>query len=125
MLLKNDKDILPLDATKIKTIAVIGQNAQAKFAHDGNSAADQDQLRNHAAGGYHQAGRRRHQGELRPRVCRAGRGGERPTRRRGGRARRAADLITPAVDAAKNADVAIVCAGLYRDQDQEAPIAGI
>ncbi len=37
VLLKNE-NFLPLDAAKIKTIAVIGGNATAKFCHDGGSA---------------------------------------------------------------------------------------
>ena len=35
---KNERQALPLDLSKIKSIAVIGYNANAKFAHDGNSA---------------------------------------------------------------------------------------
>ncbi len=38
VLLKNEKDLLPLDAAKLKTIAIIGANANAKFANDGGSA---------------------------------------------------------------------------------------
>jgi beta-glucosidase len=37
VLLKN-KNLLPLDAAKIKTIAIIGANADAKFVHGGGSA---------------------------------------------------------------------------------------
>ena len=37
VLLKN-KNLLPLDAAQIKTIAIIGENAAAKFAHGGGSA---------------------------------------------------------------------------------------
>ncbi len=39
VLLKNDRQVLPIDPAKVKTIAVIGQNAMTKFAHDGMSAA--------------------------------------------------------------------------------------
>ena len=38
MLLKNEGNLLPIDVAKTKTIAVIGSNAQAKFARDGDSA---------------------------------------------------------------------------------------
>ena len=37
VLLKNE-NFLPLDATRVKTIAVIGGNAAAKFCHDGGSS---------------------------------------------------------------------------------------
>jgi beta-glucosidase len=37
VLLKNDK-LLPLDASKLKTVAVIGANADASFAHGGGAA---------------------------------------------------------------------------------------
>ena len=39
VLLKNAGSLLPIDQAKTKTIAVIGDNARAKFAHDGSSAA--------------------------------------------------------------------------------------
>ena len=57
VLLKN-KNLLPLDSANIKTIAVIGANAAAKFAHGGGSANDQSALRNHRAGGHQQPSRR-------------------------------------------------------------------
>ena len=38
VLLKNDKDLLPLDGSKIKSIAVIRSNAKTPFARDGLSA---------------------------------------------------------------------------------------
>jgi beta-glucosidase len=38
VLLKNDGALLPIDATKIRSIAVIGENAVRKFAAGGNSA---------------------------------------------------------------------------------------
>jgi beta-glucosidase len=38
VLLKNQGDILPLDLTKIKSIAVIGENAVRKFEHGGGSS---------------------------------------------------------------------------------------
>src|SRR5262249_44471896 len=38
VLLKNKESLLPIDSAKIKTLAIIGDNAKAKFAHDGNSA---------------------------------------------------------------------------------------
>jgi beta-glucosidase len=39
VLLKNEKETLPLDATKISSLAVIGENAVTEFAHGGGSAA--------------------------------------------------------------------------------------
>jgi beta-glucosidase len=38
VLLKNENQILPLDATKLKTIAVIGENATRLHAHGGDSS---------------------------------------------------------------------------------------
>jgi beta-glucosidase len=38
VLLKNTAGLLPLDAAKIKTLAVIGDNANLRFAHGGGSA---------------------------------------------------------------------------------------
>jgi len=125
VLLKNDKQVLPLDSTKIKSIAVIGANAQAQFAHQGNSAmiktrnevtplqgittrAGQGIKITYAAGyagGGGQGGRRGLGGAVNGGGQAGGAGNN--------------DLITAAVDAAKNADVAIIVAGLYRSQDQE------
>jgi beta-glucosidase len=39
VLLKNDGSLLPLDAGKLSSVAVIGQNAVRRFAHSGGSAA--------------------------------------------------------------------------------------
>jgi len=39
VLLKNDHDTLPLDAGKIGSLAIIGENAVTEFAHGGGSAA--------------------------------------------------------------------------------------
>jgi len=39
VLLKNDGDFLPLQAGKIRSVAVIGENAVRKFGHSGGSAA--------------------------------------------------------------------------------------
>jgi beta-glucosidase len=39
VLLKNENNGLPLDAAKIKTLAVIGENANRKLAHGGESSA--------------------------------------------------------------------------------------
>ncbi len=38
VLLKNEENLLPLDSTKINSIAVIGENAERRFAHAGGSA---------------------------------------------------------------------------------------
>jgi beta-glucosidase len=123
VLLKNEGSLLPIDVAKTKTIAVIGSNAQAKFARDGDSARIKtsyeitplDGIRKYVgdrasvqfAQGYAAAGGRGGQGK-------SGKGGA-PAAEPAG----AAALLDAAVTAAKGADVAIVVAGLYRNQDQE------
>jgi beta-glucosidase len=121
VLLKNNGNLLPLDKSKLKSLAVIGDVAQARFAQDGMSAGIktrnevtvlqgiQNLLGNAAsvtfAQGYAPA---------------AGRGG---MGRRGGAPGAAPDnaaRTAEAVAAAKAAEVAVVVAGLYRAQDQEA-----
>jgi beta-glucosidase len=121
VLLKNTNSLLPLDAAKLRSIAVIGDNAQASFSHDGMSAAIKTR------------------GEISPLEgirTRAGnsvtinfaqgyaRGSGRGGAGRRGVASDAAPAANPFIDeaasAAKAADVAIVLAGLYRSQDQEA-----
>ncbi len=120
VLLKNADNLLPIDRAKTRSIAVIGDNAQAKFAHDGNSAAIKtayeitplEGLRKRAgsdvtitfARGYARTGGR----------GRGGAGGA-----AAGGSSGAAALMDEAVAAAKTADMAIVVAGLYRNQDQE------
>jgi len=120
VLLKNADNLLPIDRAKTKSIAVIGDNAQAKFAHDGNSAAIKsayeitplDGIRKRAgsdvaitfARGYARTGGR----------GRGGAGGAAASGSSG-----AAAMMDEAVAAAKTADMAIVVAGLYRSQDQE------
>jgi beta-glucosidase len=127
VLLKNANSLLPLDAGKVKSIAVIGDVAQAAFAHDGNSAAIKTRnevnvlqgIKNRAGTGVNVTFA---QGYARA----TGRGG--PGRRGLGGAvtpdaatasAPASPLTADAVAAAKNADVAVVVAGLYRAQDQE------
>jgi beta-glucosidase len=127
VLLKNANSLLPLDAGKVKSIAVIGDVAQAAFAHDGNSAAIKTRnevnvlqgIKNRAgkdvnvtfAQGYARAsgrggfGRRGLGGAVTPDAATA--------------SAPANPLTADAVDAAKKADVAVVVAGLYRAQDQE------
>ena len=121
VLLKNENNALPLDVSKIKTIAVIGQNANTKFAHDGNSAAIKTAYEVTPLEGITKRAGADIKVNYVPGYT-AGRGG--PGRR--GRATTAASApatrntqIDEAVAAAKNADVAIVVAGLYRGQDQE------
>jgi beta-glucosidase len=122
VLLKNADNFLPIDPAKTKSIAVIGDNAQAKFARDGNSAAIKtayeitplEGIRKRAgsgvsitfARGYARTGGR-------------GRGGAGAGGAPAGGSPRAAALIDEAATAAKTADIAIVVAGLYRNQDQE------
>jgi beta-glucosidase len=125
VLLKNRDGLLPLDATKIKSLAIIGQNAQAKFAHDGNSAQIKtsyeitplegitkragDGIKVTYIEGYARAasrgGRRGVGGAVTPTSASA------PATQ--------SSQVAAAVEAAKAADVAIVVAGLYRAQDQE------
>jgi beta-glucosidase len=125
VLLKNDRQLLPLDASKIKSIAVIGQNANTRFAHEGNSAAIKtayeitplegitkragDGIKITYSQGY--AGEGHHSG-------RRGLGGA-VNATTEATANPVPDLIPAAVEAAKNADVVVVVAGLYRAQDQE------
>ncbi|HVX86182.1 MAG TPA: glycoside hydrolase family 3 C-terminal domain-containing protein [Phycisphaerae bacterium] len=125
VLLKNADALLPLDSAKIHSIAVIGQNASAKFAHNGNSAAIKtshevtplegitkragDAIKITYVEGYTRAaargGRRGIGGAVTPTSATA------PATQ--------SAQIAQAVAAAKSADVAIVVAGLYRAQDQE------
>ena len=132
VLLKNERQVLPIDLAKVKTIAVIGQNAMTKFAHDGLSAAIKTSYEltplegiAHRAGanikvnfapGYvpaRRAARRATTASSAPAADSSGWAAGAPATRR-------ADLIASAVQAAKNADVAIVFVGLYRrEQDQE------
>ena len=122
---ENDNQALPLDPAKIKTIAVIGANAKAKFAHQGNSATIKtryeitpfegittragDAIKINYAEGYR---------FTKPRGGKRGLGGA-VTTTDPTEAASTPELIAEAVDAAKNADVAVVVAGLYRSQDQE------
>jgi beta-glucosidase len=133
VLLKNRDDLLPLAwPPKIKSIAVIGQNADSKFAHDGNSAQIKTSyeitplegirkwVANASAGGFQSIEITYTEGYVRA----AGRGGRRgvggavtPTSASAPATQ--SSQIAAAVEAAKAADVAIVVAGLYRAQDQE------
>ena len=119
VLLKNHRQVLPIDPSKVKTIAVIGQNAVTKFAHDGMSAAIKTAYEVTPLEGI----TKRAGANIKVTYAQ----GYAPTRR-GGRRRAAATstattnptgLIAAAVDAAQNADVVIVVVGLYRSQDQE------
>jgi beta-glucosidase len=127
ILLKNKDALLPLDPARIHSIAVIGQNATAKFAHDGNSAAIKtshevtplegitkragDGIKITYVEGYTRS------------VARGGRrgigGAVTPGSATASATAAQSAQIAQAVDAAKSADVAIVVAGLYRAQDQE------
>ncbi len=135
VLLKNAGDVLPLDSAKVKTIAIIGDNAKALFAHDGNSAQIKtkyeitpfeglskragDGIKVTYAQGYVRATGRGGRGRG---FGGGGFGGAGGPGGAGGAAPATApgnSLIDDAVAAAKAADVAIVVAGLYRGQDQE------
>ncbi len=50
VLLKNNGDTLPLDPSRIKSLAVIGENATRLHAHGGDSSRNQGLLRNCALG---------------------------------------------------------------------------
>ncbi len=114
VLLKNDLNVLPLDPAKIKSIAIIGDNAQAKFAHDGNSAAMKTSYEITPL-----AGIQKRAGDAI--AVTYAQGYARPALRRGGAAAgpQPQTLRDEAIAAAKAADVAIIVAGLYRGQDQE------
>jgi beta-glucosidase len=115
VLLKNE-NFLPLDAAHIKTVAVIGGNATAKFCHYGGSANIKapfeitalegisnyigDKAKIVYAEGYYPPGNRRRSG-LNP-------DGEAAT------AADASRLVEQAVEAAKSADVVVYVGGLNR-----------
>lgn len=121
VLLKNEHNALPLDPAQIKSIAVIGDNAVHLQASGGQSSgikalAETSPL----AGILARVGNRVNvtfaQGYSSANGARGGRG-------RAGAAATpavsAADLITQAVQAAKQADVAIVVCGLNKNFDTE------
>ena len=127
VLLKNQGDALPLDATKLKSIAVIGENAVQQFASGGQSAGVKAFYEiTPLAGllkrvgplvdvtfsmGYHQPARR-------PRRPGNGPGG----RRADGQPIEAGPdpaLLERAVQAARSSDVAIIVAGLNHSFDSE------
>jgi beta-glucosidase len=128
VLLKNEGGVLPVDAGKVKTIAVIGDIAQSLFAKNGDSAGIKTKNEVSILAGIQKragAGIKVNfvQGYAAPAAGRGGFGGRGP----GGPAASAPTsaagaanpLIDAAVAAAKEADVVIVAAGLYRAQDQE------
>ncbi len=124
VLLKNDSDFLPLNLSKIKTVAVIGDNAVRKFAYGGQSAAlkafyevtplEGLMIRIGAAAdvtyspGFRMPPRRRFSA---PDV--AGVRHELPATDSGPSSD---DLVKRAVEVAKSADVVIVVAGLNHDR---------
>jgi beta-glucosidase len=117
VLLKNDGSTLPLDASHIGSIAVIGSNATQKQAYGGQSSGIKafyevtplegliHQLADRATVTYAP-------GYRIPRRQRRGQPASAP-----GEADK--DLIRKAVDAAKHADVAVVVVGLNHDYDTE------
>ena len=114
VLLKNDHATLPFDASKIKRLLVVGELADSKTAHDGNSAAIKTHDEITPLQGI--------QKFLGPNVqVTHSLGYASPTRRRNRNAQQpdAPTLLQNAVNAAKGADAVIVIAGLYRAQDQE------
>ena len=87
VLLKNDGGLLPLNPARVRSIAVIGENATRKQAHGGGSSRREGVLRGHPArrhpdarGPGHERGVRRGVQDLRtgrPGARRQGRGGRR------------------------------------------------
>jgi beta-glucosidase len=127
VLLKNDGGVLPLDASRVKSIAVIGQNANTKFAHDGNSAQIKtsyevtplEGITKRAGSDIKVTFAQGYPGMTRGRGAgRAGLGGAVNTQPATAPGVNSA-MLAAAVDAAKNSDIAIVVAGLYRAQDRE------
>ncbi|MGA2583532.1 MAG: glycoside hydrolase family 3 C-terminal domain-containing protein [Tepidisphaeraceae bacterium] len=109
VLLKNDRNILPLDISKIHTVAVIGQNADLKLAHGGESAEIKAFYEvTPLEGILNRVGSRVN--------VIYSQGYAQPTQRAGRTTRPATDIspdrFARAVDAAKAADVVIFVAGL-------------
>jgi beta-glucosidase len=100
VLLKNAGNILPLDAAKLKTIAVIGENATRLHAHGGDSSGIKAFYEVNALDGI---------------VRRAG-GGVNVIFSQGYRKGGGADLAERAVAAAKLADAVIYIGGLNHDK---------
>ncbi len=120
VLLKNDAETLPLNPSKIKTIAVIGDIANRKFAHDGNSAAIKTSYEITPLEGI-----RQYAGPAIQVIY--AQGYSHPPLQKSDKTPAATttpepsddQLLTSAVTAAKNADAVIILAGLYRNQDEE------
>jgi beta-glucosidase len=121
VLLKNAGNVLPVDLGKVKTIAVLGENAQAKFARDGDSARIKTSYEITPLDGIRTYVGKRATVNFAPGYARTGgRGGPGGAAPAGGAgAAGGSALLDAAVTAAKGADVAIVVGGLYRNQDQE------
>ena len=119
VLLKNTGNLLPIDPAKTKTIAVIGDNAQAKFASDGDSARIKTSYEITPLEGIRQLVSNRVTVNFAQGYARAGAGRGRGGVPAAGAASGASPLLDAAVSTAKNADIAIIIAGLYRNQDQE------
>jgi beta-glucosidase len=117
VLLKNDRQVLPIDPAKVKTIAVIGQNAVTKFAHDGMSAAIKTAYEVTPLEGITKRAGANIKVDFAQGYAPPRRGGRQEAAKAA--AADSADLIAAAVAAAKNADIAVVVVGLYRAQDQE------
>jgi beta-glucosidase len=119
VLLKNKDNLLPLNSSSIKSIAVIGENARAKFAHDGDSAGIKtayevtplDGISNRAGG--------KIVVKFAPGFARPIGRGRGPFGAPGAAPVASASLLDEAISIAKDADVAIIIAGLFRNQDQE------
>ncbi len=115
VLLKNE-NFLPLDAARVKTIAVIGANATAEFSHSGGSANIKAPFEITALEGIsNYVGRKAKIIYARGYYPPGGRGfGRRPTDGANVTDEDRSGLITEAVAAAKSADVVIYVGGLNR-----------
>ena len=111
VLLKNDKNALPLDAAQIKSIAVIGDDAAAHFAYGGQSAAIKTLYEITPLDGL----LKRAGGQL---DIMFSQGYKPPVGRRADAAQDPA-LLERAVRVASQADVAVVVAGLNHSYDSE------
>jgi len=100
VLLKNEGNLLPLDSVKINSIAVIGENAERRFAHAGGSAEIKTLYEIPALQGI---------------VQRAGVNANVSFSMGYSRQQNDEQMVARAVAAAKAADVAVVFAGLPHD----------
>lgn len=120
VLLKN-KDLLPLDSSRIKSIAVIGANAAAEFAHGGGSANIKCPFEITALQGIsNRAGANIRITYAPGYVAPAGRGSRRGNGTNSPAATNSSNLVADAVATAKAADVVIFVGGLNHNGGYDA-----